>query len=77
MLRSGYDLENLNMVKETEKISHDTKECYKMTFTGKGRKPRKETELKKPDKKKYPKKKKVTKLKEAENRVSFLRLKNL
>lgn len=58
MLRSGYDLDNLNMVKETKKIPHDTKECYKMTFSGKGRKPRKKkTEPKNPDKKKYSKKK--------------------
>ncbi len=56
MLRSGYDLDNLNMIKETEKIPNDTKECYRMTFSGKGRKTRKKTELKKTDKKKYPKK---------------------
>lgn len=57
MLRSGYDLDNLNMVKATEKFSDADKECYKMTFSGKGRKPRKKTELKNPEKKKYPKKK--------------------
>ena len=67
MLRSGYDLSNLNMMKKTEKIAVSSKECYRMTFTGKGKKSRKnKVEIQAADdeevvvdkkKRKYPKKK--------------------
>ena len=67
MLRSGYDLSNLNMIKKTEKIAGTSKECYSMTFTGKGKKSRKDKiEMQVADdeevvedkrKRKYPKKK--------------------
>lgn len=57
MLRSGYDLDNLNMIKETEKIPHESKECYRMVFSGKGRKPRSKEITKSVSARKHSKKK--------------------
>lgn len=44
-LRSGYDLSNINMEKTTEKIKNEEAEFFKMTFSGKGGKPRKKKDV--------------------------------